>query len=214
MFATANVSRQYFFKSNMKAIIGKKIGMSRIFDKAGKVIPVTLVWADENIATQVKTVEKDGYKTTQIGLKENKKINQPMTGHLKKTNTKTKTLKEFNIDDIEIGSSINLNQFEKGETVTVSAISKGKGFSGTVKRHNFNTGPKTHGSDNYRQPGSIGSMYPQRVIKGRRMAGHMGNEKVTIKNLVVQEIINEKKLILIRGAIPGANKSKVCIWKN
>lgn len=197
----------------MKAIIGKKLGMSRIFDEKGNVIPVTLVLAGKNIVTQVKSTEKDGYSATQIGLNEEKKINQPLAGHLKKAKIKTKTLKEFALDGVLVSESINLSQFEKGDKVTVSAISKGKGFQGTVKRHNFHTGPKTHGSNNYRQPGSIGSMYPQRVIKGRRMAGHMGYEKVTVKNLVVAEIIPDKMLILLKGAVPGANKSKVYIWK-
>jgi large subunit ribosomal protein L3 len=197
----------------MKAIIGKKLGMSRIFDDLGNVVPVTLIVAEKNIITHVKNDETDGYAATQIGMQEDKKINQPMRGHLSKTSTKTKTLKEFALQDLNVGDAIDLAQFEKGDKVTVRAMSKGKGFAGTVKRHNFHTGPKTHGSNNYRQPGSIGSMYPQRVIKGRRMAGHLGHDNVTVKNLVVADVNNDKMVIMLRGAVPGANKSTVYIWK-
>jgi large subunit ribosomal protein L3 len=197
----------------MNAIIGKKIGMSRIFDEAGNTIPVTLILAQKNIVTQVKNEDKDGYATVQIGISEDHKINQPLTGHLKKVKTKTKTLKEFNLSDVNIGDELNLDQFEKDDIVSVSGVSKGKGFAGTVKRHNFATGPKTHGSDNYRHPGSIGSMYPQRVIKGRRMAGHMGFDKVTLRSVKIAQILNDEQIIMLEGAIPGPNKSTIYIWK-
>ena len=198
----------------MKAIICKKIGMTRIFNEEGHMIPVTLVSAKENIVSQVKNVEKDGYTTVQIAFPDNKKINQPLTGHLKGIDTKTRNIHEFGLSDLKVGDTLGVGQFEKGEKVLVQAVSKGKGFAGTVKRHNFNTGPKTHGSDNYRQPGSIGSAYPQRVIKGTRMAGHMGHEKITVKNLEIAHIDTENNVLMIKGAIPGPNRSIVYLWSN
>ncbi|MDO8686693.1 MAG: 50S ribosomal protein L3 [Candidatus Berkelbacteria bacterium] len=199
----------------MKAIIGKKIGMSRIFDDKGNVVPVTLIMAENCVVTQIKTEEKDKYNAVQIGINDNKKINKPLTGHLAKAKIKTRTLKEFALDgELKVSDKIDLSQFEVGDIVSLSSISKGKGFAGTVKRHHFHLGPKTHGSNNYRQPGSIGSMYPQRVIKGRRMAGHLGHDQVTLKSVKVVNIDNEKNMLLVRGAVPGPNKSTVYIWKN
>lgn len=195
----------------MKAIIGKKIGMTRIFDEKGAVIPVTLIKVAENVITQVKTENIDGYNSAQLGMVEDRKINQPQAGHLAKSKIKTRTIKEFTLD-AELGSKLDLSQFVLGEMVTVQAVSKGKGFAGTVKRHNFNTGPKTHGSNNYRQPGSIGATGPQRVIKGRRMAGHMGYDQTTVKNLKVINLDLENNVIMIKGAIPGPNKSTVYVW--
>lgn len=198
----------------MKAIIGKKLGMSRIFDEKGNVTPVTLVMVAKNIVTQVKTMQKDGYDAKQVALVEKTKINQPQKGHLAPSKITSRTLKEFkDLGELKVGESLDLSQFEKGDKVTVRSVSKGKGFSGTVKRHHFHTGPKTHGSDNYRQPGSIGSMYPQRVIKGRRMAGHMGHDQVTVKNIIVADINQDKEQILLGGAVPGAKNSTIYIWK-
>jgi large subunit ribosomal protein L3 len=196
----------------MKAIMGKKLKMTRIFDEKGNVVPVTLIVAGVNIVTQIKTQEKDGYEAVQIAIPDDRKINNPQKGHLKKAGIKSRTLKEFPLTEKNIGDKLDLSQFEVGDIVKVSATSKGKGFSGTIKRHNFSTGPKTHGSNNYRQPGSIGGAYPQRVIKGKKMAGHMGHEKVTIKGLKVINIDSENKVIMISGAVPGHNKSKVLIW--
>lgn len=196
---------------SMKAIIGKKLGMTRIFDQKGTVIPVTLVEVGENVITQVKTKDKDGYKSAQLALSEDRKINQPLKGHLAKSKIKSKTIREFDLDG-EVGAKIDLTQFQVGDLITVSATSKGKGFAGTVKRHNFSTGPKTHGSNNYRQPGSIGSAYPQHVIKGRKMAGHLGYDKTTVKNLKIAALNLEDKILMIKGAVPGPNKSKIFIW--
>lgn len=196
---------------NMKAIIGKKLGMTRIFDEKGTVIPVTLIEVGENVITQVKTEDKDGYKSAQLALSEDRKINQPLKGHLAKSKIKSKTIREFDLEG-EVGTKIDLNQFQVGDLITVSATSKGKGFAGTVKRHNFNTGPKTHGSNNYRQPGSIGSAYPQHVIKGRKMAGHMGYDKTTVKNLKIAALNLDDNILMIKGAVPGPNKSKIFIW--
>lgn len=191
----------------MKAIIGKKIGMTRIFDEEGNAVPVTLILVKPNIITQVNP------SGIQLGLDENKKINKPLTGHLAKAKTKTRTLKEFPLEgEFKVGDKLDLSQFQLNQKVSVQAISKGKGFAGTVKRHHFHLGPKTHGSDNYRQPGSIGSMYPQRVIKGRRMAGHLGYDKTTVKNLLIANISLDKNLLMLKGAVPGPNKSTVYIW--
>jgi large subunit ribosomal protein L3 len=143
---------------------------------------------------------------------QDKKIKKPQAGHLAKVGIKSRVLKEFPLTEVNVGDKVDLSKFQVGEKVVVSATSKGKGFAGTVKRHNFNTGPKTHGSNNYRQPGSIGSAYPQRVVKGVRMAGHMGHEKVTVKNLIVAQIDMENNVIYIRGAVPGPSKGFVSIW--
>ena len=195
----------------MQAIVGKKLGMTRIFDEKGTVIPVTLISAEPNIVTQVKTEAKDGYEAVQIALPQEKKLKKPQAGHLAKSGAKSRVLHEFALPKVAIGDKVDLGQFQVGQKVIVSATSKGKGFAGTVKRHNFSTGPKTHGSNNYRQPGSIGSMYPQRVIKGRRMAGHLGYDKVTVKNLVVAQIDLENNVIYLRGAVPGPSKCFVSI---
>lgn len=196
----------------MNAIIGKKLKMTRIFDEKGNVVPVTLIVADVNVVTHVKNIEKDGYEAVQIASPDNRKINNPEKGHLKKAGIKSRSLKEFSLIEKNVGDKLDLSQFEVGSLVTVSATSKGKGFTGTVKRHNFSTGPKTHGSNNYRQPGSIGGAYPQRVIKGKKMAGHMGYAKVTTKGLKVINIDLENKVIMLRGAVPGPAKTRVLIW--
>lgn len=187
--------------------------MTRMFDKAGRSNPVTILNVARNIVTQQKTPEKDGYKAIQIGAGEKRHINKPEQGHFAKAKAKSAKLFEIKTEKkYSPGDKINLDIFTVGEKVNVTGISKGKGFMGTVKRHNFNTGPKTHGSNNYRQPGSIGDTGPQRVVKGRRMAGHMGAEKVTVKNLEIIEIDQDKDQLIIRGAVPGPNKSGVLIW--
>ena len=198
----------------MKAIIGKKLGMTRIFDEKGTVVPVTLIEAQPNIVTQVRTEEKDGYSACQIAMPQDKKLKKPQAGHLANVDTKSRVLREFALSELAVGDKIDVSQFTIGEKVVATATSKGKGFAGTVKRHNFHCGPKTHGSNNYRQPGSIGSMYPQRVIKGRRMAGHMGHEKVSVKNLIVAQIDSINNILYIRGAVPGPRKGFVSIWSN
>jgi len=197
----------------MRAIYGKKLMMTRMFDKAGKSIPVTILNVAENIVTQIKTQEKDGYSAIQIGSGTKRHINKPEQGHLAKAKAKSARLTEVSTDkNYRPGDKISLDIFEIGEKVNVTGVSKGKGFMGTVVRHHFKTGPKTHGSNNYRQPGSIGATFPQRVVKGRRMAGHMGADKVTVKNLAIIEISKEKDQLILRGAVPGPNKSGVLIW--
>lgn len=206
----------------MKALLGKKIGMTRIFDKNGKSQPVTMVEAGPCCVTQIKQEEKDGYAAVQIGFGSDKKINKPEKGHLKnalKGNTKQENIKFLNeikitksdSDNLKVGDELKADLFSAGDLIQVIGTSKGKGFQGTVKRHNFTTGPKTHGSDNYRQPGSIGATYPQHTIKGRRMSGHMGHEKSTIKGLKIQQVIPDKNILLISGAIPGVKNGLVII---
>lgn len=215
----------------MKMLLGRKLGMTRIFDKEGKSLPVTLIEAGPCIITQIKTTEKDDYEAIQIGFGEEKKINKPKTGHLKKAGAKVKWLREIRIDDRpqttddrkeavdkgllttdhKVGDKITVNIFKPGDRVTVSGISKGKGFAGVVKRHHFAGGPASHGSDQHRAPGSIGAQQPQRVLKGRKMAGRMGGERITIKGLEVIEIDAEKNLLAVKGAVPGAKRGLVMI---
>jgi large subunit ribosomal protein L3 len=200
----------------MKALLATKIGMTQIFSEKGAVIPITLMQAEPCVVTQVKTTETDGYNAIQIGTGAAKNLAKPQIGHAKKSGLEPKYLGEFRTEDTEamptVGDSINAEVFSVGDTITVSGVSKGKGFAGTVKRHNFSTGPKTHGSHNYRAPGSIGAGYPQHVFKGQKMAGHMGNEQVTTKNLTIALVDAKKNLIGIKGAVPGPKKSVVRIW--
>lgn len=201
-----------------KAIIGKKIGMTQIFDANGKVVPVTVVEAGPCVVVQKKTVEKDGYDAIQVGFGDirEKLVNKPRKGHFAKANVALKrTLKEFKLDDTsayEIGQEIKVDIFEAGEKVDVSGISKGKGFQGTIKRWNASRGPMSHGSKFHRAVGSMGaSSDPSRTFKNKRMPGHMGAEKTTVLNLQVVKIMPEKNLILIKGGIPGPNKATVVI---
>jgi large subunit ribosomal protein L3 len=203
----------------MSGIIGKKIGMTRIFDEDGNMVPVTVVEAGPCIVTQVKTVETDGYNAVQLAFGKKKRINKPLLGHLKKANIDTAMrvieFKEFDVTKVEIGQEIKVDLFKPGEKVKVSGTSKGKGFQGVVKRHGFGGGPKSHGqSDRLRAPGSIGqSSFPSRVFKGIKMAGRMGGERVTVRNLKVVKVDAEKNLLFIKGAIPGAKNSIVEIRK-
>lgn len=198
----------------MKAILAQKIEMTHIFDEKGNFIPVTLLWAEGNVVTQVKTKETDAYEAVQIGFGKAKNLAKPQVGHLKKSGKEVKNLREIEGEDgktYQVGDQVMVDIFAEGEVVTVQGTSKGKGFAGTIKRHNFHRGPKTHGSHNYRAPGSIGSMFPQHVVKGRKLPGRMGAHKVTVKNQKIAKIMAEDNLILIRGAVPGPKKSLVLI---
>ncbi|MDP3004356.1 MAG: 50S ribosomal protein L3 [Candidatus Azambacteria bacterium] len=196
----------------MKFILGKKIGMTQVF-KGDNVIPVTLIESGPNFVIQVKTKEKDGYVAVQLGFgtKKEKNIKKPQRGHLKKiSNLKSQIsnlrwLKEFRVEATELkaGDEIKPEIFVPGDKVNVVAISKGKGFQGVVKRHGFHGGPKSHGQkDRHRAPGSIGASWPQHVIKGKKMAGRMGGDRITVKNLEIIEVDKENNLIAIKGAIP------------
>ncbi|RLD17262.1 MAG: 50S ribosomal protein L3 [Caldiserica bacterium] len=193
-------------------ILGIKLGMTRIFDEEGNVVPVTAVLAGPCRVIQIKTKENDGYSSVQLGIGEKKKANKPLSGHLKKWGVEKvpRYIREIKVDEDlkkeEIGDEIRVEDvFEKGENVKVSGISKGKGFQGGVKRWGFAGGPKTHGqSDRWRAPGSIGaSSFPSRVWKGQKMAGRMGNERVTVRNLKIVDIIKEDNVMLLKGAVPG-----------
>ena len=205
----------------MSGIIGKKVGMTSIFDINGKNIPCTVIEAGPCVVTQVKTSETDGYNALQLGFGDQKehRMNKPQMGHFKKSgSTPKKKIVEFRDFEGEhaLGSSISVDIFEEGEYVDVSGTSKGKGFQGVVKRHNFRgVGDATHGQHNrLRAPGSIGAAsYPARVFKGMRMAGQMGNEKVKVTNLQVMKIFPEKNILVVKGAVPGAKNSYVIVEK-
>ena len=201
----------------MKGILGKKIGMTQVFTKEGKLIPVTVIEVEKNIVTQIKTVAKDGYNSIQLGAfdKREKVSNKPEMGHAKKANTTPKRflkeIKGLDVTSYEVGQVIGVDTFEAGELVDVTGTSKGKGFQGTIKRHNFSRGPMTHGSHYHRRPGSRGSMLPMRVLKGKKLPGHMGNEQVTIQNLEIIAVDVENSCLLISGNVPGPKKGYVLI---
>ncbi len=201
----------------MKALLGTKIGMTQIISEDGRAVPVTLIKAGPVTVTQVKTVETDGYNAVQVGFEEGKNLSKAVAGHLKAANVTPKHIREFRIADdtteeLTVGSTIDVTAFELGDVVDATGISKGKGFAGTIKRHNFERHKKTHGGKgNTRKPGSIGSMYPQKVFKGKRMAGRMGHDQVTVKNLVVSYIDAENNLIGLKGAVPGPKKGLIVI---
>ena len=201
-----------------KAIIGKKIGMTQIFNENGKMIPVTVVEAGPCVVVQKKTTEKDGYEAIQVGFGEirEKLVNKPAKGHFAKAGVSLRrTLKEFkleNASEYEVGQEIKADVFAVGDKVDVSGISKGKGFQGVIKRWNANRGPMSHGSKFHRAVGSMGaSSDPSRTFKNKRMPGHMGSVNTTVLNLEVVKVIPEKNLILIKGGIPGPNKGTVVI---
>jgi large subunit ribosomal protein L3 len=203
----------------MKGILGKKLGMTQIFDENGAVIPVTLIEAGPCFVTQKKTKDSDGYNAIQLGFGDvpEKRLTQPANGHLKKAGVPpVKYLREFQVDNPETyaeGQQIDVSVFTVGDKVDITGTSKGKGFAGVVKRHHFAGGPKTHGqSDRLRAPGSVGAgSTPGRIFKGIRMAGHMGNERVTVQNLRVALVDPEKNLIGIKGAVPGSKNGLVII---
>ncbi len=192
----------------MKFILGKKIGMSQIFDEKGKVTPVTLVEAGPCQVTQVKTDEKDGYTAVQVSFegKKDKHTNKAQQGHFKKSGAKVnfRYSKEFKAGDLKVGDSITAGIFNPGEIVKVTGISKGKGFQGVVKRHGFAGADATHGTKhNERAPGSIGSAFPERVFKGKRMAGRMGTDRITTKGLEIIQVDEKENTLAIKGALPG-----------
>ncbi|PCI20863.1 50S ribosomal protein L3 [Candidatus Wolfebacteria bacterium] len=192
----------------MKFILGQKQNMTQYFDEDGNAIPVTLISAGPVVVTQVKTIEKDGYSAIQVGYQNQKKerVNKPQLGHFKGKGP-FKFLNEFSItdkDDLKVGDSVDVSVFEQGDKIRVSGISKGKGFQGVVKRHGFHGGPRSHGQKHSeREPGSIGATGPQRVFKGTRMAGRMGSDRTTVKNLKVVFVDKENNTMLIKGALPG-----------
>jgi len=200
----------------MKALLGTKIGMTQIISENGVAVPVTLIQAGPVTVTQVKSVGSDGYNAVQVAYGEGKNLSKAVAGHTKTAKVTPKHIREFRAaelpEGLSVGSVINVSIFSIGDVVDATGVSKGKGFAGTVKRHNFNTSKSTHGGKgNIRKPGSIGSMYPQKVFKGKRMAGRMGHDRVTVKNLVVSYIDLENNLIGLRGAVPGPKKGLIVI---
>ena len=201
----------------MKGILGRKVGMTEVFTKDGKVIPVTVIEVEPNTVTQVKTQETDGYNAIQLAVtdKKEKHATKSEIGHAKKAGVAPKRfLKEIRVEDVtqyELGSTIKADTFEIGEKVDVTGTSKGKGFAGVIKRHNQSRGPETHGSRYHRRPGSMGTMRPMRVLKGKKLAGHMGSETVTIQNLEIIDINLVDNYILVSGNVPGAKNSLVLI---
>lgn len=202
-------------------IIGKKIGMTQLFRENGETVAVTAIQAGPSVVTQVKSRDKDGYDAIQMGLIDKKvkqsQLNSPEKGHLRGLEN-VRYLREFRVDDIgsiKPGDKVDVGFLKQGDLVNVIGISKGRGFAGVVKRHHFAGGPKTHGqTDRHRAPGSIGATtFPGRVLKGKRMAGHMGNQRVTARNLEVVQADQERNLLLVKGAVPGANGGLLIIEK-
>ena len=211
----------------ISGIIGRKVGMTQIFGEDGTVTPVTVIKAGPCVVIQTKSAAgKDGYNAVQLGLVEDKpvrpkNVTKPLRGHFEKTGggvPPTRVLKEIRLaaePEAAIGDQVKVDVFADGDAIEVVGRSKGRGFAGTVKRHNFNRGPESHGSMNVRRPGSIGqSAYPSRVIKGTRSSGHMGDARVTVKGLTVAKVDVENNLLMVRGAVPGANGSLVVVKKS
>ncbi len=200
----------------MKALLGTKIGMTQILAEDGTATPVTLIQAGPVTVTQVKTIETDGYNAVQVAFGEGKNLSKAVAGHVKSSKVSPKYIREFRVKelpaDLKIGDAIDVSAFELGDIVDATGTSKGKGFAGTVKRHNFNTSKSTHGGNgNVRKPGSIGSMYPQKVFKGKRMAGRMGHDQVTVKNLEVAYLDPTNNLVGLKGAVPGPRKGLIVL---
>ena len=205
----------------MKAILGKKVGMTQIFDENGVVIPVTVIEAGPCSVVQVKTVETDGYNAVQMGFGaiKDKKVNKPSKGHFAKAGVKAvKNLREFRLEDVsgvKAGDEIKVDTFVEGETVDIQGTTKGKGFQGVIKRHGQSRGPMGHGSMYHRRPGSMGSTStPGRVFKGKKLPGHMGVTTVTIQNLKIVKVDTDKNVILVKGSVPGNKYSVLKISKS
>ena len=199
----------------MKAIIARKVGMTSTIAEDGVVEAVTLLSASPCVITQVKTVDTDGYISVQLGAEESKKLAKPQLGHVKASKATPKIMREFRVEeiteDLKVGETISADIFVVGDTVDATGTSKGKGWAGTIKRHNFHRGRKTHGGGSYRRPGSIGSMYPQHIFKGKKMAGQMGHEQVTVKNLKIAIVDMEHNVIGVTGAVPGPRKGIIIL---
>lgn len=203
----------------VKGLIGKKLGMTRLFVEEGVAIPVTVIQAGPCTVVQQKTRDKDGYEALQLGFGDRKRVNRPMAGHTKAAGGgKFAVLKEFKAEDIEQyepGSEVTLDIFQVGDKINITGTTKGRGFAGVIKRHGFHGGRATHGCTTHRSPGSIGSAaWPSRVFPGKKMAGHMGDSRKTIRNLEIVDIRDEYGVILVRGAVPGPPNSIVLINKN
>jgi large subunit ribosomal protein L3 len=199
----------------VQGMIGRKRGMTQVFGEQGIAESVTVIEAGPCYVTQVRTTERDGYEAVQLGFEESKKLNKPELGHLK-DNPPVQHLREFRVKDpaaVQVGQKVDASLFKAGDTVDITGISKGRGFAGVVKRHGFRGGPKTHGqSDRHRAPGSVGSTTtPGRVLKGLRMAGRMGSQRVTVQNVAVLQVDPDRNLLVVRGGVPGPNNGLIII---
>lgn len=202
----------------IEGLLGRKLGMTQIFDEAGEVVPVTVLEVGPCVVTQILTAERNGYHAVQLGFGHKKRLKEPERGHLRASGAQSRYLREMKTDGTEgytVGQTLDAGLFEAGEVVDVTGTSKGKGFAGVIKRHHFRGGPKTHGqSDRWRAPGSIGATTtPGRVFKGQRMAGHMGHERVTVQNLRVVRVDAERNLVLVRGSVPGPSEGLLLVRK-
>ena len=200
-----------------KGILGKKVGMTQIFTESGELIPVTVIEATPNVVLQVKSVATDGYDAVQVGYQDKREVlsNKPAKGHVAKANTAPKRFirefKDVELEGLEVGSEIKVDVFQAGDIVDVTGTSKGKGFQGVIKRHGQSRGPMSHGSRYHRRPGSMGAVAANRVFKGKKLAGRMGGNRVTIQNLEIVRVDLERNAILIKGNIPGSKKSLITI---
>ena len=199
----------------MKALMTRKVGMTSTIGEDGAVQAITLLSLDANTVVGHKTSDKDGYTAVQIGAEKAKKLSKSVTGHVKAAKVMPKIIREFRVpeitEELNVGSPISADVFSVGDIVQVTGTSKGKGWAGTIRRHNFHRGRKTHGGGSYRRPGSIGSMYPQHIFKGTKMAGQLGHNRVTVRNLKVALVDTELSVIGIAGAVPGPRKSLVLV---
>jgi large subunit ribosomal protein L3 len=204
----------------MEGLIGRKLGMTRIFAEDGSVVPVSVIEATPNTVARLRTAERDGYTAVQVAAGEARRVTKPVAGQVKqldRAKQRPKVLREFRVDSIdgyETGQELTVELFSAGDLVDVIGVSKGHGFTGVIARHNFRRGPKSHGSDHHRAPGSIGAgTFPGRVWLGTRMAGHQGDERVTVKKLKVVKVDPERNLILVKGAVPGARNGLLLVQK-
>ena len=197
-------------------LIGRKVGMTQVFAEDGTMVPVSVLAVEPNTVTLLRTAERDGYTAVQVGAGTARRTTKPRAGQLQDL-PKVRDVREFRVDDVaeyEVGQTLDVNLFEDGDSVHITGTSKGKGFAGTIKRHNFHRGPETHGSDSHRAPGSIGGgTYPGKVFRGTPMAGHMGYERVTVKNATIVRTDAERNLLLVKGPVPGPRNALVVVRK-
>jgi large subunit ribosomal protein L3 len=197
-------------------VIGRKVGMTQVFAEDGTMVPVSVLAVEPNTVTELRTMERDGYTAVQVGAGTARRTTKPRLGQLKDL-PRVRDVREFRVDDVadyEIGQTLDVSLFAEGESVDITGTSKGKGFAGTIKRHHFRRGPETHGSDSHRAPGSIGGgTYPGKVFRGTPMAGHMGYERVTVKNATIVRADTERNLLLVKGPVPGPRDALVVVRK-
>ncbi len=198
-------------------VIGRKVGMTQVFAEDGTMVPVSVVAVEPNTVTVLRTLDRDGYTAVQVGAGTARHTTKPRLGQLKDL-PRVRDVREFRVDDVadyEVGQTLDVSIFEDGESVSITGTSKGKGFAGTIKRHHFRRGPETHGSDSHRAPGSIGGgTYPGKVFRGTPMAGHMGHERVTVKNATILRTDSERNLLLVKGPVPGPRNALVVVRKS